>query len=90
MNSAEIKKIYDEKGYVSVNGFLSKGQVIELIAETERFIRDVVPTISAEEVYYESKEDLSTLKQIQQIHVYDSCFKELAYSDKVTGLAKLL
>ena len=90
MHSAEIKKIYDERGYVTVNGFLSKDQVIELFAETERFIRDVVPLIPAEEVYYESREDLSTLKQIQQMHVYDPYFKDLAFSEKVTGLAGLL
>ncbi len=90
MNSAEIKKIYHERGYVAVNGFLSKDQINELIAETERFIRDVVPMIPVEEVYYESIEDLSTLKQIQQMHVYDPYFKNLADSEKVTGLAKLL
>ncbi len=90
MNSAEIKKFYDEKGYVAVNGLLSKDQVNELIAQTKRFIRDVVPTIPAEEVYYESREDLSTLKQIQQMHVYDPYFKNLAYSEKVSALTELL
>jgi phytanoyl-CoA hydroxylase len=90
MHSAEIKKIYDERGYVAVNGFLSKDHVIELIAETERFIRDVVPAIPAEEVYYESREDLTTLKQIQHMNDYDSYFKELADSKEVTGLAEHL
>jgi phytanoyl-CoA hydroxylase len=90
MNSAKIKKIYDERGYVALNGFFSKDQVIELIAETERFIQDVVPAIPAEEVYYESREDPATLKQIQHIFIYDPYFKELANSTEVTGLAEFL
>ncbi len=90
MNSDEIKKFYDEKGYVAVSGFLTIDQVNELIAQTERFIKDVLPTLPAEEVYYENKEDLSSLKQIQRIHDYDPYFKNMANSKEVIGLAELL
>jgi phytanoyl-CoA hydroxylase len=90
MNATEVKRFYDEKGFVAVNGFLSKNQVIELIAQTDRFVNEIVPGISPEAVYYEYKGDTSTLKQIQQIHVYDPYFKNLAYSEKITGLAELL
>ena len=51
MNSAEIKMIYDERGYVAVHGFLSKDQVFKLIAETERFIRNVVPMMKMHMLY---------------------------------------
>ncbi len=90
MNPNEIKKLYDDKGYVAVNRFLTKDQVNELKNHTERFIKDIVPTIPSEEVYYENKEDPSTLKQIQRMDDYDSYFKKLADSKEVTGLAELL
>ena len=90
MNLNEIKKLYDEKGYVAVNGFLTKDQVNELIVQTERFIKDVVPRIPSEEVYYENKDDMSALKQIQRMNDYDLYFKNLALSEKVTALAELL
>ncbi len=90
MNPKEIKKLYDDKGYVAVNGLLSIDQVNELIAQTERFIKEVIPTIPAEEVYYENKEDLSTLKQVQRMHDFDAWFKKLAHTEDIIGLAELL
>jgi phytanoyl-CoA hydroxylase len=90
MNPNEIKKFYDDKGFVAVNGFLSIDRNNELIRETERFIKDVLPTIPAEEVYYEDRQDLSTLKQIQRMHDFDPWFNDLAYSSEVKGLAELL
>jgi len=90
MNSMEIKKLFDDKGYVAVNGFLSTDKVNELIAHTDRFIKYVIPTIPSEEVYYENKEDPSSLKQIQRMHDFDLYFKKLAYSKEIMGLADLL
>jgi phytanoyl-CoA hydroxylase len=90
MNPNEIKKFYDEKGYVAINGFLSEDRVEELIKQTERFIRDVIPRIPAEEVYYEHREEMSSLKQVQRMQDFDPWFKDLANSQEVTGLAELL
>ena len=90
MKSNEIKKFYNRNGYIAIGSFLTKDEVNELISQTERFIREVVPTMPDEEVYYENKEDLSTLKQVQRLFEYDNYFKELALSKKVIELAELV
>lgn len=86
----ELKKQFDRDGYVAVKQFLAPEQVKELQQETARFIREVVPTIPQQEVYYEDKADQATLKQVQQICQFDHYYEKLANSPEVVGLAQEL
>lgn len=86
----DLKQTFDEQGYVAVKGFLDEQQIRCLQRETERFIKQVVPNIPAEQVYYEDKSDPSTLKQVQKVYEYDDYFAQLANSEAVVGLAEKL
>ncbi len=90
IKTTEIKDTYDQTGYIALNGFLNKTELIELIENTNRLIKNVIPEMPESEVYYETKDDLSTLKQIQHLDIFDTFFKELAASEKVEKLASLL
>ncbi|MCK5104065.1 MAG: phytanoyl-CoA dioxygenase family protein [Cyclobacteriaceae bacterium] len=89
MKAENYKKSFDEQGYIAVKGFLNQEEVKELIRETNRLVKEVVPTIPESEVYYEDKGNPETLKQIQRLDNYDDYFKKLANSEKVVGLAEL-
>jgi phytanoyl-CoA hydroxylase len=90
METQKIKHFYDEHGYIAIKDFLDEKETTALVVETDRFVKTVVPTLPHEIVYYENKEDSSTLKQIQHIDQHDEYFKKIAGSSKVVNLAELL
>ena len=85
---SSLKPDFDDTGYVIVTSFLDAEEVKELQLEINRFIEENVRYLPEEVVYYEDKDNLSTLKQIQKIYEYDDYFMQLASKDKVVGLAK--
>jgi len=87
---SSLKPDFDDTGYVIVTSFLDAVEVKELQLEINRFIEENVRYLPEEVVYYEDKDDLSTLKQIQKIYEYDDYFMQLASKDKVVGLAEEL
>jgi len=86
----KLKQSFDRDGYVAIKSFLDTQQSSELISQTNRFIKEVVPTIPTEEVYYEDKAYKSTLKQVQKIYDYDDYYLKLATSNAVVSLAEEL
>lgn len=86
----ELKQYFDRDGYVAIKGFLDETQSSELLSQTQRFIKEVVPIIPVEEVYYENKTNQLTLKQVQKIHDYDDYYLKLATSHEVVSLAEKL
>ena len=86
----ELKQSFERDGYVAIKGFLDKKQSGELFKHTQRFIKEVVPTIPTEEVYYEDITDKSTLKQVQKLYDFDDYYLNLATSEVVVSLAEEL
>ena len=72
-----LRELFETDGYVAVPGFLSASEVEECNRQLARYILEVVPGLPAEHVFYEDKEDASTLKQLQQMQEHDSWFGEL-------------
>lgn len=66
---AKIKADYDRDGFVIVRNFLSSGDLSELTAELDRFIREVVPTMPASEAFYVDQSRPETLKQLQNMDI---------------------
>lgn len=90
MKMESLKQSFKEDGYITVKEFLNQQELDELIQETNRLINDVVPTIPSSEVYYEDKEKLETLKQVQKLNKYDDYFNQFGGSKKLTELAELV
>lgn len=85
-----LKSDFDEVGYVALQGFLDADEVEELQHETIRFIDETVSTLPEQVVYYENRNDPTTLKQVQRIHEHDDYYMRLATSNKVVRLAEEL
>ncbi|HTN06178.1 phytanoyl-CoA dioxygenase family protein [Agriterribacter sp.] len=89
-NAASLKKSFNENGYVFIPGFLPEVEIDALNSRIENFIRDTVPAMARNHVFYEDQNDSSTLKQMQDMEKYDAYFKTLAVGSKYEQLAKAL
>jgi phytanoyl-CoA hydroxylase len=74
MNHRKLLKTYQSDGYVALKGFMPQAELDVLLTHVDRFISDVVPDMPAEHVFYEDKDDPSTLKQLQEMGTYDPWF----------------
>lgn len=72
--TAELLDIYDRDGFVMMPRFIAGEAFDNLLANVDRFLSDIVPSMPREHVFYEDKSDPSTLKQLQQMGSYDPWF----------------
>jgi phytanoyl-CoA hydroxylase len=87
----DVKAVFDEHGYVVLRGFLSADVVAEARRELDRYIAEVIPNIPVDYVFYEDKNDPSTLKQLPNMQEHDAYFEHLLRGDtRFHRLAKLL
>ena len=87
--SGLLAQEFERDGYVSIPGFFDADEVAELRKNKDRFIREVVPSMPETEVYYDDKNDPSTLKQLQKMGDYDSFFGSLVEpASKLSMLAE--
>lgn len=89
MTSTPLER-FREEGFVALPRFFSGSEMVDLIANVNRFINDVVPHLPDEHVFYEDKNDTATLKQIQQIGNHDPWFHQLFTAGRFRGVAELL
>lgn len=85
--ASNLKQQFDEQGFVAIRQFLDAEALNQLESESHRFMRDVVPKLPTDSVYYEDRNDPSTLKQVLHIHLHDQYYKAFAQSTLVTSLA---
>lgn len=88
INTRDVFREFSDDGYVAFKPLLSQNEVATLNTEIARFIKDVVPTMPATQVYYEDKSDKSTLKQLQKMFEYDSYFEDLMLAGPARKIAE--
>ena len=77
MTPEMLRDRFSRDGYVAIDALFDADKMAELQAEVARYIQDVVPAMPDARVYYENKNDLSSLKQIQKLFEHDGYFEEL-------------
>lgn len=85
-----LKKSFDRDGYIALPGFLSSEEIQILNSRVNLFISEKISAMSPVHYFYEDKNDVSTLKQMQDLEKYDDYFKSLAVKSKFEALAKAL
>lgn len=90
MNPPQLNQQFADQGFVYYKSFLSMDQVQEVVAELERVIRDRVPRMPAEHVFYEDKTSQTSLKQLQRLNEHDPFFAALLNEGPVRQLAETL
>lgn len=81
---------FHRDGVVAVRNFMSGQQLAEFQANVERFIRDVLPSLPREHVFYENKDDRATLKQFQGMNDHDEYFAQWMHAGPFQELAERL
>ena len=87
INLKTAKQDFDRDGYIAVRPLFDAKKVAEISRETDRYIADCVNKMPHEEVYFEDKNDRSTLKQMQNMFKYDAYFRDLIENDVIRELA---
>lgn len=86
----DIQRDYTRDGFVHLAGFFNSKEIEEIRRELDRFINTLIKTMPREHVFYESKDDPSTLKQLQHMESYSNYFNELSMQGRIPDLAASL
>ncbi|MCP4480940.1 MAG: phytanoyl-CoA dioxygenase family protein, partial [Planctomycetaceae bacterium] len=85
-----LKHQFDSDGLTFIPSFRSQLEVGDNQNNLDRVIQNVVPTMPAEHVFYEDKQDRSSLKQLQNLHLHDDYFGQLMTDSPFRKLAETL
>ena len=87
---SDIKKLkaeFEKDGYVVLREFLHIEEMQDLRRRIEQYIVNVVPDMPGNRVFFEDKNDSTTLKQLQDMQLYDPYFAAYLYKSKFEDLA---
>jgi phytanoyl-CoA hydroxylase len=85
----DLKSRFDRDGFVIVREFLSPSELATLTAQVDRFIREVVPTLTESDAFFVDRDRPETLKQLQHMSV-DPFFAEYLADPKWNELAETI
>ncbi|MHC4875437.1 MAG: phytanoyl-CoA dioxygenase family protein [Planctomycetota bacterium] len=85
-----VRQEFSDNGFVAFRAFVSGDDLAELVSHVERFIRDIVPTMPTDHVFYEDRSDRSTLKQLQLLGDNDPWFHDLFHVGAFRQIAEVL
>ena len=89
-NNTDLQSHFDENGYIAINPLFSDNKIEEIKIELTRYIKEVAPTVPDHHVFYENKDDKSTIKQLQQMYTYDDYFKDLIENSSIREVAEIV
>ena len=90
INDQSLKSSFNENGYVFIPGFLTKEEVKEINLKLTSFIEEKTAAMPAGHVMYEDSNDKRSLKQMQDLNLYDPFFKKILLNSKFTEIASFL
>ena len=72
---------FNRDGFLKLSGFLSAEDLEELNQRIDAMIRTVVPVLPSEDVFYEIRGKVDTLKQIQRVWHHDAWIAKAKQQD---------
>lgn len=88
MNTENLKKEFDEQGFLFLSDFFDGDEMSELKGKVKDFILNIAPGLPPDKVFYEDPEDATSIKQLFHLSDYEPYFKELLRGSKIEELAK--
>ncbi len=83
------KQSYDQHGFVIVRPLLGDAELAELLANLDRYVREVVPSLPDGDAFFHDRDRPETLKQMQRMGG-DPYFHDYVRHPKWTALAEAL
>lgn len=90
VNPGTLKEDFNRDGYVFIPGFLNKDEIDSINKKLEKFIDETVPEMPLTHVFYEVKDDPTTLKQLQDLQKYDAYFADILFRSEFEKIAEVL
>lgn len=69
-----LRKRYDDDGYVIIRGLFAPAAFVELQANLERYVREVVPTLPKDQAFFDDYNRTETLRKMQSLNKHDAWF----------------
>lgn len=88
--SHELKKSFENDGFVYIPKFLNRGEIDRLKDKLNNLIKRKAATMPPEHAFFEDKHDPNSLKQMFHLSEYDPYFESLLNSSRFKGLAETL
>lgn len=85
-----IIQSYRRDGYVFLPGFINQREIDDLNQALQRIIAEKLHQMPAAHVVYEDPGDPSTLKQLQDLHLYDDFFSDILFKSRFEAAARAL
>ena len=86
----KLTNSFQQLGFFVIEKFISDAEVTQIHSEFSRVQKEVIPKMSASEVYYDQKGDRKSLKQLQRLHVHDAFFNTLMINSPFQEIAEHL
>lgn len=83
-----LRDAFDEDGFVTLPGFVAGKALSELQHRVTHYLEHIVPTLPPEHVFYEDRNDASSLKQLQQLGQHDPWFAQLLHDSEFRQAAE--
>jgi phytanoyl-CoA hydroxylase len=83
-----VKQNFDMDGYLTVEPLFDGAKMTEINDELDRFIDQRVPQMGRSEVYYEDIDDLTSIKQMMNMHDHDAYFDDLLNNSVIRDMAQ--
>ena len=88
MDIQTLKLNFERDGFIYLPGFLDLREIGEIREKLDHFILEKSDQLPSSHIKYESKEDPTTLKMIQDMHLYESFFADILFNSTFTKLAE--
>ena len=89
-NNQDLQSKFDDNGYIAINPLFSIDKIEEIKIELSRYIKEVTPNVPDHHIFYENKDDKTSIKQLQQMFTYDDYFKELIEKSPIREVAEIV
>lgn len=88
--AVKLRKDFVQNGYIFFPNFLNEEEMEMVQSKISEYIEKNVSKMKEKEVYYEDKNDMSTLKQLQHLFKYDPFFFDMIFGSRFEKLASIL
>ena len=82
----ELRHKFDDDGFVIIRELYSATEMDELRAQVDRYIREIVPTLSKDAAFYDDYSRPETLRKMQALDRHDHWFRDFMNRPRHTQL----
>lgn len=87
IDTAQFGAELRQNGFAAISPAFDTAFMADINAHFDEFVAQSLPQMKREEAYYENVGDKSTLKQLNNMHLYDDYFRDLLESSVLRDLA---